>query len=141
MKRVTIFGALAAGVLALALAPAALATHSATVHSESVTLGAGGSVIVSGSIDCVEGYSYSVSAIVRQRSGLLYNTALPGFFPSQARCEVTGPQRFSTAEMFGQGPFHRGPAAVTSSVSICDSFGSFYDCSYASDTRELRITD
>ena len=139
MKRVTSFGLLLASVLALAVPSAAFATHTAAIQATSASLGPGGSVVVSGTIDCVEGYSYLVSNTVRQRSGLSYNTAFDGIFGRQGPCQTTGPQSFTSGEMFGQAPFHPGPAVISSSVTVCDTFGWFSDCSSATDTREVKI--
>jgi hypothetical protein len=141
MKRAATLGTLLAGVLALAAATPALASHAAGVQATSATLGPGGSVVVSGTVECVEGYTYLLTTTVRQRAGRDYNIASEGgFFGMQRRCQTTGPESYTTGAMFGPGPFHPGPAVVSSSVFICDSFGGFADCSSATDTRELRIT-
>lgn len=125
--------ALTAG-LALAIASLALASHSTHVNAQSVTLGPGGSVVVSGTIGCTAGYTYFGTSTVRQRSGRQYNTAM-NFF--SGTCSATGPESYTTAPTFGSGPFRPGPATVQSSVLVCQGF--FVDCASANELREIRI--
>lgn len=140
MKRAATSVAILATILSLAAAPGAVATHAAEVNADSALLGPGGSVIVSGTVACVEGYRYIVSTTIRQRAGQQYNTAMDSFFGQQGTCAATGPQRYSSGPMFGQGPFHPGPATVSSSATVCDSLNWFSDCAGAQDLREIRIT-
>ena len=139
MKRAATFVAILATMFGLAAAPGAVASHAAAVHADSAVLGPGGSVIVSGTVACVEGYRYIVSTTIRQRAGQQYNTAMDSFFGLQGTCAATGPQRYSSGPLFGQGPFHPGPASVSSSATVCDSFSWFSDCAGAQDLREVRI--
>ncbi len=91
------------------IAPSAVAQEPGDVTITDVTLGPGGSVIVTGTIECVEGYHYFGQVDVRQRtSGNVYNTVTLHF---SGTCEATGPTAF-TASGFSDRPFHRGPATV-----------------------------
>ena len=139
MKRTATMAALLATVVSLAAAPSAFATHTPEVHTDSAALGPGGSVIAKGTFSCVAGYSYSVSTTIRQRAGQEYNTAYDSFYGARGTCETTGPQSYATAPLFGPAPFHPGPATVSTSATVCDSFSWFSDCGYGQDVRELRL--
>jgi hypothetical protein len=114
MKRL----ALLSVVLMLAsavFAPVALAQEPGEVDVQSVTLGPGGSVTVTATIECLEGYHYSTNVDVRQRtSGNVYNTVSLGLFDT---CETTGPVSF-TDTRFSDKPFHRGPATIQASTTL-----------------------
>jgi len=102
-------------------APVAMAQEPAEVDVQSVTLGPGGSVIVTGTIECIEGYNYNINLQVRQRtSGNVYNVA--DLFTS-GRCETTGPQAF-TVTAFAERPFHGGPATISTQSSLVSPDGS-----------------
>lgn len=120
--------------LALAVASSAPASHSTHVNTQSVTLGSGGSVVVSGTIACTDGYTYFGTSTVRQRSGRQYNTAM-NFF--SGTCSTTGPASYTTAPTFGSGPFHPGPASVQSTVVVCQGF--FVHCASAQEVRDIQI--
>jgi hypothetical protein len=118
MKRLAL---LAVGALMLAttvFAPAAAAQQPGEVTVQSVKLGPAGSLTVTGTVQCLEGYYYSpLQVTVKQRtSGSLYNTASGQVYD---QCTTNGPETF-TISMFGERPFHRGPAAVVTFTSFCD---------------------
>jgi hypothetical protein len=126
MKRIALLSVVALLLASTVFAPAALAQQPGEVTVQSVTLGPGGSVIVTGTIECVEGYFYLVDITVRQRTnGNLYNTANG---QAQGQCTTTGPQAF-TITAFGNRPFHRGPASVSTfgEVSAPEGFPFYRD--------------
>ena len=115
MKRLALLSAVSLMLAASAVfAPVAMAQEIGEVHVQSVTLGPSGSVTVTGTVECLEGYFYSVGADVRQKtSGNRLNT---GDIFTNGTCRTTGPIAF-TATGFGRvgeisTPFHRGPAAI-----------------------------
>jgi hypothetical protein len=85
------------------------------VDVQSVRLGPGGSVTVTGTIECVAGYSAIPNVEVRQRtSGNVNNVAQVG--TGYIMCETDGPTAF-TASGFGrvgelETRFRRGPATI-----------------------------
>jgi hypothetical protein len=112
---------LVAAVMMLAsavFAPVALAQEPAEVDVKKVRLGPGGSVIVKGTIECIEGYIYDSTVIVSQMtSPNVYNTV--DVFAS-GTCETTGPQAF-TATGFSDRPFQRGAATIQALGTIYDT--------------------
>lgn len=117
MKKIVL---LSVGALLLAsavFAPVAMAQTAGEVDVQEVTLGPQGSVIVSGTIQCTEGRYYSVSVSVRQRS--IGNTYTFANDQASGQCATTGPTAF-TITMFGERPFHRGPAAVSWFGAVSD---------------------
>lgn len=136
MARVSASVVLVASVLAVAAgAPSAFASHATEVQAHSVTLGPGGSVSVSGSIECTEGYFWSVGSTIRQKSGKTFNTVNPG---AGGICSTTGTQLWTTNFFFGAGPFKSGNAVIETSGSVCDP--SFTDCAFDSEeVKEIRI--
>jgi len=109
-------------MLVTVFAPVALAQETGEIDVQSVTLGPGGSVTVTGTIQCpAEGYHYFGQVDVRQRTGgNVYNTLSLGF---SGTCEAAGPTAF-TVSGFSDKPFHRGPATVQASSTIYDPFFS-----------------
>jgi hypothetical protein len=128
------------GVAALLLACSVFATTAAAqepgdVTIDTVTLGPGGSVIVTGTIECEAGGFYSGNVTVRQRgSGNTFNTA-SGFFNGQ--CEGTGPTTFTTEPMFADSPFHGGRATVSVFGEVCDPN---FACNRDELTQEVRLS-
>ena len=116
MKRIALLSVFSLMLASAIFAPVALAQVPGEVDVQSVTLGPGGSVTVTGTIQCpAEGYHYFGQVDVRQRtSGNVYNTVSLGF---SGTCGDTGPTDF-TASGFSNKPFHRGPATVQASSSI-----------------------
>jgi hypothetical protein len=134
MKRVSASILLVAAALALAVAPSAFSSHATEVTVQSGTLGPGGSLTVSGTIDCTAGYVWSEGTIIRQKSGKTFNF---GNGSDDGICSVTGPEPFTTNAFFGQGPFKSGRAVAESFVSVCDP--TFSDCASDSEITEIRI--
>jgi hypothetical protein len=121
MKRLVLLSVVSL-MLVTVFAPVALAQETGEIDVQSVTLGPGGSVTVTGTIQCpAEGYHYFGGVDVRQRtSGNVYNTLGLGF---SGTCEATGPTAF-TVSGFSDRPFHRGPATVQASSTVYDPFFS-----------------
>jgi hypothetical protein len=117
MKRLALLSVIVMMLAATVLAPVAMAQAAGEVDVQEVRLGPQGSVIVSGTIQCTEGRYYFVSVTVRQRSqGNTYNLANE---QASGQCATTGPTAF-TITMFGERPFHRGPAAVSWFAGVSD---------------------
>ena len=115
MKRLALLSVVSLMLASAVFAPVAMAQEVGEVDVQSVTLGPGGSVTVTGTIECVEGYYYNATVLVRQRtSGNVINAVQVDAF---GQCETTGPTAF-TASGFGrtgdglERPFHRGPATI-----------------------------
>jgi hypothetical protein len=102
-----------------------MAQETGEVDVQSVTLGPVGTVTVTGTIQCVAGFNYSVDVDVIQRtSGNRINFG--DAFTNGTCGETTGPLEF-TATGFGRvgeirTPFRRGPAAIQPRSNLCDPF-------------------
>lgn len=116
MKRLALLSVFSLLLASAVFAPVAMAQVPGEVDVQSVTLGPGGSVTATGTIQCTEeGYRYFGTVEVRQRtSGNVYNTVGLNF---SGTCEAGGPTAF-TASGFSDRPFHRGPATVRASSTI-----------------------
>jgi hypothetical protein len=102
-------------------APVALAQEPGAIDVQSVELGPGGSVTVTGTIECVEGHFWNATVTVRQRtSGNVFNQVSP---QTSGQCTATETITF-TATDFSNRPFHRGPATVQPFNFFCDPSGS-----------------
>jgi hypothetical protein len=118
-KRLAVLVAAVMMLASAVFAPVALAQEPGEVDVHEVKLGPGGSVTVTGTIECIEGYIYDSTVMVRQRtSRYVYNTV--DVFAS-GTCETigTGEQEF-TATGFSDRPFHRGTATI-------QALGTLYD--------------
>jgi hypothetical protein len=89
-----------------------------------VTLGPGGSVTVTGAIQCVEAQQYDWSVEVRQRTS--GNVFLVAQANESGTCQTTGPLPFTfttfghlSGENNAQKPFHKGPAVASTFGRIC----------------------
>jgi hypothetical protein len=121
MKRLALLSVVSLMLASTVFAPVALAQEPGAIDVQSVTLGPGGSVTATGTIECVEGYSYNVTVVIRQRtSGNVYNRVEPQTFGT---CATTGSLAF-TVTGFSDRPFHRGPATVESFNFFCDPSGT-----------------
>lgn len=117
MRRVSAPVLLVASVLVLAFASSAYASHTTAIHAESGTLGPGGSVSVSGTIECTAGYDWGLFVTLRQKSGKTFNFGQGGV---GGTCSTTGPQTWTTNLFFGQAPFKSGPAVAETFGTVCD---------------------
>jgi hypothetical protein len=136
MARFSLSVLLIAGVLALAVAPPAISSHVTEVHATAVTLGPGGSVSVSVTVDCTAGYEYFLASTVRQKSGKVFNTTGSGV---SGTCSTDGPETVTLPLAFGQGPFRSGRVVVESFVSVCEPF-AFDHCATDTEVVEIRAT-
>jgi hypothetical protein len=132
MKRIALLSVFSLMLASAIFAPVAMAQVPGEVDVQSVTLGPGGSVTVTATIQCVEGQLASFADVtVRQRtSGNVFLIASGGTDPQQQICPTTGPLEFTFTD-FGQvsgdgpeKPFHKGQAVVSTSGSICAPEGS-----------------
>jgi hypothetical protein len=131
MKRLALLSVFSMLLASVVFAPVAMAQELAPgeVVVQSVTLGPGGSVTVTGITQCVTGYYPNVNIEVRQKtSGNVNNIA--GFGPSLNVCVTDGPIAFS-ATGFGhvgelEKPFHRGPATIHTWSYLYDPSFSTY---------------
>src|SRR5215208_2303618 len=105
MKRLALLSVVSL-MLVTVFAPVALAQQTGEIDVQSVTLGPGGSVTVTGTIQGpAEGYHYYGDVVVRQRTGgNVYNTLDLSF---SGTCEAAGPNAF-TVSGFSDKPFHGG---------------------------------
>jgi hypothetical protein len=118
MKRFAFLSVFSLLLASAVFAPVAMAQEVGEVDVQSTRLGPGGSVTITGTIECVEGYFYQAGVMLRQRtSGNVYNTAQVDYYGT---CETTGPQAF-TATSFSDRPFHRGPATIQPFSYIWDT--------------------
>jgi hypothetical protein len=116
-KRVAVLVAAVMLLASAVFAPVALAQQPAEVDVREVKLDPGGSVTVTGTIECIRGYIYDSTVMVSQRTSRnVYNTV--DVFAS-GTCETTGEQEF-TATGFSDRPFHRGAATI-------QALGTLYD--------------
>ncbi len=116
-KRLVLLSVFALMLASAVFAPVALAQEPAEVDVRSVKLGPGGSVTVTGTIECIEGYIYDSTVTVRQRTGRKVNTV--NVFASGTCEEPTGRQEF-TATGNSDRRFHRGTATI-------QAFGTLYN--------------
>ncbi|WP_437935327.1 hypothetical protein [Sorangium sp. So ce341] len=134
MKKLALLNVASLMLVFTVFVPVAMAQEPGEVDVESVTLGPGGSVTVTGTIQCTEGDTYLVDVTVRQRtSGNLFNTAGG---QDSGQCTATGPQAF-TVTTFGERPFHRGPASVSTFGEVCPPEG--FPCDRHEAVEAVRI--
>jgi hypothetical protein len=134
MRRTSVSVLLVTAALVLAAAPSALASHTTEISVQEGTLGPGGSVTVTYTVQCTEDYQFFVGMAIRQKSGKTFNT---GFSGDDGTCLTTGPETYTTDPFFGQGPFKSGRAVAESSVRVCDP--EFFDCASDGELKEIRI--
>jgi hypothetical protein len=133
MKKITLVSVAALLLAATVFAPVAQAQQLGNV--ESVTLGTGGSVTITGTVQCIEGGASQVEVILRQSRGYKqYNTA--GYFEF-INCESTGPISFNSGPLFSESrPFRKGNAVVEERFVLCP-LGS--GCEVERTIEEIRI--
>jgi hypothetical protein len=123
MKRLVILSVVALMLASAVLAPAALAKKPAEVDVQSVRLEPGGSVTVTGTIECIRGFIYDATVIVSQKTSdgrNVYNTvAVFASGTCETSEETTGEQQF-TATGFSDRPFQRGAATIQASGTLYD---------------------
>jgi opacity protein-like surface antigen len=138
MKRLVLMSFAAMMLAATAFAPVAMAA-TGDVEIQSVTLGTGGTVVITGTIECTEGMQYVVYGDVRQTTGnRTYNIGYyqypeTGYYAS---CQTTGPEPF-TATAVGEKPFRKGDVLVRTQAFVCDPTGFCSGAPYV--YQEFRI--
>ena len=119
MRKLLLLGVAALLLACSVFASTASAQEVGDITVDTVTLGPGGSVIVTGTVECGEaGTTIFGSIDVRQRTaGNTFNTATANF---RIQCQAPGPTSFTTDAAFGDRPFHTGPASVSGGITVCD---------------------
>jgi hypothetical protein len=129
MKRFALLSVFSLLLASAVFAPVAMAQELGEVDVQSVRLGPGGSVTVTGTIECVAGYFAIPNVEVRQKThGNVNNVAQVG--TGYIMCEADGPTAF-TASGFGrvgelETRFRRGPATIRPSGLIISPDYSTY---------------
>jgi hypothetical protein len=141
MKRLALLSLAALMLAATAFAPVAMAQELGDVEVQSATLGTGGTAVLTGTIQCTEGWQYRVYAELRQTTGNRpYNFGFDAY-PDQggpyATCQTTGPETF-TITVAGERPYKKGAALVRTTAEVCEPSFSFCQ-SARSDFQELKI--
>jgi hypothetical protein len=118
-------------------APVAMAA-TGDIQIQSVTQGTGGTVVITGTIDCSQGDYYQVYAEVWQTTGNKpYNVGGSNYPTNQyALCSTSGQDTF-TMTVVGQKPFKNGAVLVRTASTTCN----YYTCqsSPLSAFEEFRI--
>jgi hypothetical protein len=119
MKRLVLLSVGALMLAATVFAPAGMAQDTA-VDITSVTLGTGGTVNVSGTIQCTEGDTYTGFVEVRQTTGNRPFNRGENSFPDFVPGECSGEAQDFTTTVVGEKPFKKGTALVSGGVTVCD---------------------
>ena len=120
MKRLVLLSVGALMLAATVFASVAMAQEG-TLDITSATLGTGGSVDVSGTIQCTAGAQYFVQVGVRQTTGNRpYNTG-SGSYPVFQPATCTGEPEAFTITVFGGKPFKKGTVLVNGFAQVCDT--------------------
>jgi len=149
MKRLALWSVVSLMLASAVFAPVALAQEPGEVDITSVTLGPGGSVTVTGTVQCVEGQElpfYSGSVEVRQRtSGNVFLVTDRFGDEISGECTTTELVPFTltkfgrTAQGFER-PFHKGPAVVSWFMRLCVGPGGEFPCEDQSGIEAVRIS-
>jgi hypothetical protein len=140
MKRLALLSFAAMMLAATAFAPVAMA-ETGDVVIQSVTKGIGGTAVVTGTIDCYQGYPIQVYAEVLQTTGNKPYNFGNGTYPPDgsgaAICPTSGQNTF-TITVLGAKPFKNGAVMVREWHYYCDPFTG---CQYSpfSAYEEFRI--
>ena len=136
MKRFALLSVFSLMLASAVFAPVALAQEEVgEVDVKSVKLGPGGSVTVTGTIQCFQDFEYTGQVDLRQRtSGNVYNTVFRQF---HGTCNGSGPTAF-TVSAFPDRPFHKGPAALQASSFLYEPVSSV-SFSWSGDIEPARI--
>jgi hypothetical protein len=139
MKRLALLSVFSLMLAATVFAPVAMAQEPGDIDIQSVTLGTGGTAVVTMTIECTQGMQYQVFGEVRQTTGNRpYNTGFFGYPDTGqlALCQTTGTETFSTT-VIGERPFRKGTVLVRMQAYVCDPTGL---CRYTPNVyEEFRI--
>jgi hypothetical protein len=135
MKKITLVSVAALLLAATVFAPVAQAQQLGNV--ESVTLGTGGSVTITGTVQCTEGgISFVDVTLLQSRGYKQYNRA---FYFEVISCESTGPIFFTSGPLFSEfpsRPFRKGKAVVDARFDVCPPESG---CEVERSIEEIRI--
>jgi hypothetical protein len=124
VKRLVLLSSAAMMLAATVFAPVAVAQEPGDIDIQSVTLGTGGTAIVTGTFQCAEGMQYYIFGEVRQTTGNRpYNVGSISY-PDENEwlfCQAAGPETFTTT-VVGQKPFKKGDVLVYTQAYTCDTF-------------------
>jgi hypothetical protein len=122
MKRLVLLSMGALMLAATVFAPVAMAQEGA-LDITSATLGTGGSVDVSGTIQCTAGAQYFVNVAVRQTTGNRPFNGGSGSYPfaEPATCTGIGEPDAFTITVVGGKPFKKGTVLVNGFAQVCDN--------------------
>jgi hypothetical protein len=141
MKRLALLSFAALMLAATVFAPVAMAQEPGDVELQSATLGTGGTVDVTGTIQCTEGWEYKIDVEAWQTTGNRpYNSGsdeYPEDFSGLGLCQTNGPETF-TVNIVGSKPFKKGTVLVRERTFWCPPL-SACDIRPFSDFVELRI--
>jgi hypothetical protein len=140
MKRLALLSFAALMLAATVFAPVAMAQEPGDVELQSATLGTGGTVVITGTIQCTEGWLYSIYVEARQTTGNRPYNSGSWFYPDNGSgtCQTSGPETF-TVNIVGSKPFKKGTVLVREQTNWCTPDASFCETRPLSDLVELRI--
>ena len=125
MKRLVLLSVGALMLAATVFAPAVMAQEP-VVDITSVTLGTGGTVNVSGTIQCTQGDQFSLFVDVRQTTGDPPYNFGQGTFPDFVPGECSGEAQDFTTTVVGEAPFKKGTVLVTGGATVCEPAGGCF---------------
>jgi hypothetical protein len=121
MKRFALLSVVALMLASAVFAPVAMAQEPGDVDVQSVTLGPGGSLHVTGTIECIEGHQYDIFLEARQTKGNQPVKFGTGGTNQTLFCQTTGPESF-TVDVFpaqGSKPFRKGEVVLSKFRFLC----------------------
>ena len=121
MKRVVLLSVGALMLAATVFAPAVMAQEG-VVDITSVTLGTGGTVNISGTLQCTQGDRFNVYVAVRQTTGHHPYNFGEGVYP-ETLVECSGEAQDFTTTAVGAAPFKKGTVLVSGVLQVCDPVG------------------
>ena len=140
MKRLVLLSMGALMLAATVFAPVAMAQEPGDVEFQSATLGTGGTVVITGTIQCTEGWEYKIYVEAWQTTGNRpYNMGsdeYPEYFSGLGLCQTS--ETF-TVTIIGSKPFKKGTVLVREQTNWCTPDASFCETRPLSDFVELRI--
>jgi hypothetical protein len=147
MKRLALLSVVSLMLASAVFAPVALAQEPGEVDVQSVKRGPGGSVTVTGTIQCVEGQAlpfYSGFVEVRQRTSgnVFLSTEQRMQFSGECTTTELVPFTFTEFGRTAQGferPFHKGPGVVRWATRLCVGPGGEFPCEDQSGIEAVRI--
>ena len=120
MKRLALLSVVALMLASAVFAPVAMAQELGDVEIQTVTLGPGGTLQVTGTIVCVAGHDYGISLDARQTQGNQPVKFAQGR-TNTVICQTTGQETFTVDLLPAQGskPIRKGEVVVSGSGFVC----------------------